>query len=607
MSKIFRSIYNNLTLKNKILILNALVIISSLIILAYFANSISSEAIIGKAEKSSIRELELIDSNLNTLIRSIEDYSKVIATNDRLQEYLMELFNSNGKVSEDTQVDESTNIIKIKPVMTDILRNIIYPNTPIFVSAIFINNNAVYVDKTIDNHSFQNVIKENFLNTAFKLQKPIWSDLLKLTLNDGKKENVFAVAKLVIDINSGNKTGIVVLFINEKDISKNYTENSSKVNNRYYVLNANDIIISSEDKNNLNKNIQDIISLEQVKYDELKRTGRIIVNQNNKKFLLSMQSFDKLGWNIISTISLDEITEEKFNIQKVIIIVGILCLIFAVIFSYLISYTVTKPVQKLTSTMKLIMVGNMNVRAEIEDSSEIGILTQGFNNLMDKIQDLLKDIVAEQKAKQEFEFKLIQSQIKPHFLYNSLETILSLNKLERNEDAMQVTKSLANFYRLSLSKGNDMIKISEEVQIIKDYLYIQKQRYSNYMDFSLDIDEEILDFYIPKLTLQPLVENSIYHGLKYKNNKGKLEIKGYMDNEKIVLVVFDDGVGIYEEKINLLLSDQPQIERKEDFGLGSVDRRIKLLYGNEFGLKIQSEVGSYTRVFVNIPVLRMKG
>jgi two-component system, sensor histidine kinase YesM len=219
----------------------------------------------------------------------------------------------------------------------------------------------------------------------------------------------------------------------------------------------------------------------------------------------------------------------------------------------------------------------------------------------------MKGIIAEQKAKQEFEFKLIQSQIKPHFLYNSLETILSLNKLERHEDAMQVTKSLASFYRLSLSKGNDIIKIYEEIQIIKDYLYIQKQRYSNYMDFSLDIDEEILDCYVPKLTLQPLVENSIYHGLKYKNNKGKLEIKGHLEGDKVVLIVCDDGVGISEEKINTLLNNQSQIERKEDFGLGSVDRRIKLLYGNEFGLEIQSEFGSYTRVLVRIPVLRMKG
>lgn len=607
MGVFLRKIYNKFTLKNKILILNALVIISSLTILAFFASSISSNAIIGKAEISSNRELELIDSNLNTLINSIEGYSKVIASNYKLQENLMKLYDITGKISEGAQVNESANVIKMRPVMTEILSNIISPNTPIFVSAIFINNNPVHIDKTIDNNSFPSLIKEDFLNSAFKLQKPIWSDLLKLTLNDGKQEDVFAVAKLVIDINSGSKTGIVVLFIKEKDISENYTENSSKTNNKYYVLNSGDKIISSADKSNLNKNMQEVIDLKQVKYEELQKTGRIIVNQNNKKVLVSMQVFEKLNWKIISTVSLDEITKEKANIQKVIIIVGILCLIFAVIFSYLISYTVTKPVHKLTGIMKLIMGGNMSVRAEIEDSSEIGILTQGFNNLMDKVQELLKDVLSEQKAKQEFEFKLIQSQIKPHFLYNSLETILSLNKLERNEDAMQVTKSLASFYRLSLSKGNDIIKISEEIQIIKDYLYIQKQRYSNYMDFSLDIDEKILDFYVPKLTLQPLVENSIYHGLKYKNNKGRLEIKGYMEEQRIVLVVFDDGVGIPEEKINMLLNDQSQIDKKEDFGLGSVDRRLKLLYGNEFGLEIMSEFGSYTRVSVNIPVLRMKG
>jgi two-component system sensor histidine kinase YesM len=131
-------------------------------------------------------------------------------------------------------------------------------------------------------------------------------------------------------------------------------------------------------------------------------------------------------------------------------------------------------------------------------------------------------------------------------------------------------------------------------------------RYSNYMDFFVDVDERILDFYIPKLTLQPLVENSIYHGLKCKNNKGRIEIKGYMEEDKIVLVIYDDGVGILEEKISILLSSQAPSDRKEDFGLGSVDRRIKLLYGNEFGLEIQSEVGCYTRVLVTLPLFKTK-
>jgi len=573
----------------------------SLSVLGYISSSIAGEAIIERAIKSSKRELQLIDSNLYTVIRSIEDYSKLIASDEKLQELVKELYQevheNNGNI----------NKVKVRPEMSRILSNIVSPNTMIIASAVYVDMQLAYSDINIDDYSSQQIITEDFLDAAYEYQKPLWSDLLLLSFSDGTKENVFAVAKLIIEKNYGYKPGIVVLYVNEEDISRIYKESSSNINDRYYITNSQDVVISSQEKNDLNKKIKDVLAIDSSEFDELTQNGRVITEYDGQMVLLSIQSFDKLDWKIISVNYLDEINKEIGQIQKLMLIVGIICLLIAFGLSYLTSYTVTKPIQKLTKIMKLIMEGNMNVRAEVEDSSEIGVLTKGFNNLMDRIQDLLNDIVAEQKAKQKFEFKLIQSQIKPHFLYNSLETIISLDKLKRHEEAIQVTKSLANFYRLSLSKGNDIIRISEEIRLIKDYLYIQRQRYSNYMDFILDVDEEILEYFIPKLTLQPLVENAIYHGLKYRNNKGKIEINGYMKDDKIMLTVFDDGIGISKEKIQTILNSQSSDKKREDFGLPSVDRRIKLLYGNEYGLHIESEVGSYTKVFITIPVIKGEG
>ena len=593
--------YNNLSLRNRILILNVLVLIMSLSVLGYISSSIAGEAIIEKAKKSSKRELQLIDSNLYTVIRGIEDYSKLIASDEKLQELVkglyQEVHENNGNI----------NKVKVRPEMSRILSNIVSPNTMIIASAVYVDKQLAFSDINIDDYSSPQIISEEFLDAAYEYQKPLWSDLLLLSFSDGTKENVFAVAKLIIEKNYGYKPGIVVLYVNEKDISRIYKESSSNIYDRYYITNSQDMVISSQDKGDLNKKIKDVLAIDSSKFDELTRDGRIITEYDGQMVLISIQNFDKLDWKIISVNYLDEINREVSHIQKLMLIVGIICLVIAFGLSYLTSYTVTKPIQKLTKIMKLIMEGNMNIRAEVEDYSEIGVLTRGFNNLMDRIQDLLNDIVAEQKAKQKFEFKLIQSQIKPHFLYNSLETIISLDKLKRHEEAIQVTKSLANFYRLSLSKGNDIIRISEEIRLINDYLYIQRQRYSNYMDFRLDVDEEILDYFIPKLTLQPLVENAIYHGLKYRNNKGKIEINGYMKDDKITLTVFDDGIGISNEKIQTILNFGPSDKKREDFGLPSVDRRIKLLYGNEYGLKIESEVGSYTKVFVTIPVIKGEG
>ena len=168
---------------------------------------------------------------------------------------------------------------------------------------------------------------------------------------------------------------------------------------------------------------------------------------------------------------------------------------------------------------------------------------------------------------------------------------------------MTAAKNLAGFYRISLSKGNDIITIRDEMHLIESYLSIQKLRYVEYLDYRIDIDIEILNYRIPKLTLQPLVENSIYHGLKEKEDKGILVIRGFREQDAIKIEVFDDGVGMSEEEITrvLNLSRLTKDRVNSDFGVHNVDSRLKLLYGEEYGLTIESRLGEYTRVTVKLP------
>lgn len=601
MRGLIRGVMNQWTLRGKIFILNVLIIVFVLSVLAYFASHISSGIIIDKTEQSAVRELELIDSNLFTLVRSIEDYSKVVASNSRVQELLRELV---GKIDAGRQSEGVIDVLSMQPEMYSALANVISPNTPIFAASIFINKQEVYSDRMIDSESVRSIADEPFLDRALASQKPEWSGLLKLKRNDGREDNVFAVAKLVIDLNTGKKLGVVVLLIDEQVISRIFSENRSSTDSKQFILRDGGQVISAEDKRNLDKQILDVLQLDARTYDELQRKNKVILDQNGRKLLLSMQEFNKIDWIIVSVVPMNEIARDEAVIRRFILIVGALCLVFAFVSAYYISGTVTRPIRKLAAIMKLIKKGDMDVRAESSYASEIGMLTRGFNSLMDRVQELLRDVVAEQQAKQAIEYKLIQSQLNPHFLYNSLETILSLNKLERHGEAMQVTRALADFYRLSLSKGQDIIPIRDEVQIIHDYLKIQKQRYASYMDFSLSIPEEIQDFSIPKLTLQPLVENAIYHGLKSKGNRGKVTIGGYREQQRITLTVEDDGAGIPAEKIAKLLYGGEQVGRREGFGLGSVDRRIKLLFGQEYGLRIESEIGSFTRIVVTVPAMK---
>ncbi|WP_304942800.1 cache domain-containing sensor histidine kinase [Vallitalea guaymasensis] len=588
--------FNRISIKNKLFILNALIIIISLIVFANYANKASTNAIIEKAEKSAIRELELINKNLMTTVNSFEDYTRIITSDYRLQEELLKL-KKQDKYSSKNMLKK----LNIEGVISAIISNIIAPNTQGAAIAVYDTEDIIYSGYNLFTSEVDRIITPTLLNRAIQEQIPVWSGLLTLEFGDKTKENVFAVEKLVIDKDTGYKTGVVIMFVNEKTLSQIYIEDKTNANDKILILDENDRIISSKDKEELHKDISQVFDMDKNEYNQLLQNGSIILSENNHKILYSIQNFKKLNWKLISSIPLNEITQENAQIGRIIITVGIMCVIFAFIASYLISYTITKPVQQLTGTMKDIMTGDIKIRAREYESGEIGILTKGFNNLMDKVESLIDEVYHEQRAKRKSEFRLLQVQIKPHFLYNTLETIISFIKLKMNDKAIVTTKNLANFYRVSLSKGNDIISIEDEIKLTKSYLSIQALRYAEYMDFEINVDDNILHYDIPKLILQPLVENSIYHGLKQKEDKGKLIIKGYEREDKIFIEVIDNGLGMTELQIEEVLNKKDDSARNKSFGLGSVNQRIQLFFGKDYGVKIESEYLEYTKVIISLP------
>lgn len=198
---------------------------------------------------------------------------------------------------------------------------------------------------------------------------------------------------------------------------------------------------------------------------------------------------------------------------------------------------------------------------------------------------------------------MIQEQIKPHFLYNVLEMINSMIRCNMTQNALSAVESLASFYRISLSRGSDRISIDKEIQVTENYLNLQKMRYIEFMDYSLAFSPQIRNYIVPKLTLQPLIENSIYHGIKEKNGKGIVCVSGYIENDRVVLEVFDTGIGIPPENLTKLrqMINSNISEPENHFGLISVIRRLNIHYKDQASLKIESKYGEYTCVTVSFP------
>ena len=221
--------------------------------------------------------------------------------------------------------------------------------------------------------------------------------------------------------------------------------------------------------------------------------------------------------------------------------------------------------------------------------------------------ELLEKVREEEEKRRKTDLRLLQEQINPHFLYNTLDTIVWLIEVNEPNQAVDMVVTLSDFFRLVLSKGKEFISIQQEEQHIRSYLQIQEKRYHDILDYEISIDPVLYQYEIPKLTLQPLVENALYHGIKYKRSRGNIRVEGSLAGDTIHLCVMDDGVGMGEEEVEALQKEieRPCKETEKGFGLANVNERIRMYFGKEYGMKICSEKGQGTKIELIIPARRM--
>ncbi len=266
--------------------------------------------------------------------------------------------------------------------------------------------------------------------------------------------------------------------------------------------------------------------------------------------------------------------------------------------------SITKPIRMLCEKTALVAKGDFTTRTSCENHDELSVLSDSFNDMAMKLEQQVNSIRQEQENLRNMESKLLQAQINPHFLYNTLDTIIWLIEGNKNKEAIDIVVSLSEFFRIAVSKGRDFISIREEEIHIKSYLQIQQSRYCDILDYEIVVPEELYQYQILKLTLQPLVENSLYHGIKMLRARGKITVTGERLGEDIYFRVIDNGVGMEEEKLKELRKavELPGCEQSAGFGLANVSKRIKLNYGSDYGLDIHSKKGEGTVLTVRIPV-----
>lgn len=332
--------------------------------------------------------------------------------------------------------------------------------------------------------------------------------------------------------------------------------------------------------------------------------GNDTIKYEKTNIQIYLNTISNSPWRIAVFSNIDSIYETNIQLFVTLVIMTISCIALSLYIIYRITSKVTNPLNKLELIMKEIEESRMFLHIENVDSSiaEISSLTNRFNKMIDEVRLLLDKVILEQKSQRLSELKSLQNQINPHFLYNTLDSIVWLAENNENEKVIEMTISLSKLFRISISRGKFIIPVKDEIHHARCYLTIQKIRYQEAFNFEFEVDDDVLEYDTMKLTLQPLIENAIYHGLRNRVDIGVIKIKAYKEFDNVIYEVIDNGYGIREEKIQNLYDTFNNPNLNDGVGMKNVYQRLMIYFNEKAKLEIISELDEGTTIKITIPI-----
>ncbi len=322
----------------------------------------------------------------------------------------------------------------------------------------------------------------------------------------------------------------------------------------------------------------------------------------NAKRLITIKTLEYTEWKMIRVTPWNVISLEMKDMRYLVLIIIIITILILIFITYQMTNYITKPLEELTDSIKIISDDGLPKEISVGGSSEVEYLGKSLKKLVNRIRILMDDIVKEQEEKRRSELDALQSQINPHFLYNTLDSIIWMIEGEKYQDAIFMIRQLASLFRISLSKGKTMITIKDELQHAKNYMNIQKVRYRNRFEIDYEVDPEILSCVTVKLVLQPILENALYYAVEALDGDGEIIVKGFREDKDIYLQVIDNGMGMTKEMVDHLLEEKNHLPKKgSGVGLINIHKRLQIRFGDQYGLHIESELDEGTTVTLHLP------
>ena len=312
------------------------------------------------------------------------------------------------------------------------------------------------------------------------------------------------------------------------------------------------------------------------------------------------------GWTAVGVVYTEELLQMQGAMIRSYAAIGACALTVALVIAFLLSKSITQPIHALQHTMHQVEQGDLNVRCGVTAGNELGQLSDSFNHMIATTQSLMDETARVAEQKRISEWRALQAQIQPHFLYNTLDSIIWMSHAGRNAEVVEMTSALASLLRRSIGTGSDTNTLAEELDHVKSYLTIQKMRYNEKLQYELDMDPQTADCLLPKLILQPLVENAIYHGIKVKQTGGTVRVESILEEERLLITVEDDGVGMTEEQIARIFEKKQSDAESTKIGVYNVNERLQYYFGSEASMRYYSTPGKRTMVMLVLPIVREK-
>lgn len=602
------SIIRNIKIQQRLILILIMLSVVPLVITSIFSYNQSSSAIRSKTSTYSSQVMNQVGVNIERELNRLENDSIEIEFSSLTQNVLTNIKNMSAWEIEIVQLTMKENLVKKFSFLHDVSDVLLYTNDRRRIVA--------YGDR-----SFKLNLKKDFLDTYLKeLEEkegtPVWKSsnidveerLVKFATSAEQmnKSDCILLGRAVLSLETREIIGTLLIRTNERYFSNIYRNIDMGKNADIFVVDSDGIVVSSRNtKISVAKQYKDKLLIKEL----LNRTGSqdktFNMSIDGKKYMIAFSYLKDADWFVVSTIPYSYLNAEVKGILTNIMLLVLGCSVLAVLLSYIFTLTLSKPLKRLINTMNEVKRGNLSVSIIDNSTDEIGEVVGNFNTMLNEIKNLMESVKLNEKQKREAEIKILQAQINPHFLSNTLNTVKWLAGAQKAHNIEALVSSLIKLLHVSMGKGDDFITMGEEVEYIKSYINIQEYRYYDKFRVVFEIEEDILDYKVLRFLIQPVVENAIIHGIGPMTEQGLISIKGFKYNDVLKIRVTDNGEGIPRERLCKILTvdDYENKSKFSGIGINNVNERIQINFGDEFGLHIESVPKLYTTVELTLPII----